>query len=138
MQTQGADSYLSALVGASYPPAESASDRSGAMQRRWIVRSRKALSEETARDLQSKLNENARARLMALNLDRPDIIRLAIVRIDEIHLVLETQFPDPSSACGDEAMIATWAALRDVDLCVQIDDLEGLPRRLWFQLEALA
>lgn len=140
--TDSHEKLLSDLVGDAYPPIRPSANSEERFVRRWVIRSKDPVPEGIALEhLRVKILAIAEAAIASayagsvpeerLNRAMPGI-RLACV--DPNHCVVEVEVPAPPNAFGDEAGIGTWASLRAIDSFIGIVDLQGLPRRLWFQL----
>ncbi|GJL67089.1 MAG: hypothetical protein NPIRA05_20600 [Nitrospirales bacterium] len=133
-------SYMRNLSAYAYPMAEPVED-GRRFKRKWIVKTRSQVPQETELDaIGEKLVRTARQRILDRYGDNAekDIIqdapKLALVRVDDYHLVLEIICPSPSFAKGDAAMIGTWGIIKDVDEKWFIEALEGIPKQYWFWL----
>lgn len=58
-------------------------------------------------------------------------MNVALVRVDDLHLVAQIDLPTWDVTVGDESLIGTWMVLRELDELWQVDDMEGIPRRFW-------
>ncbi len=131
--------FISELIGQAYPPAIPLGG--GRLRRHWIVRTAGEVpTEGRLHALAQSLEGAAVAKIQAaygsvtgrqLTGARP-AIRLR--RLDDRHLVVQTDFADAEGSVGDAAAISQWGVLQDLDREVRVDDLQGLPSEHWFQL----
>ena len=128
---------LSDLVGYSYPAALPIEGRPGWLRCDWVVRTSRDIDEATCATLGSAVTNNVRGALLesgvsAAALDRGAPV-IVVAVLDVRHAIVRTEFMAPGTGLnlGDAPMAATWSALQQVDAELEIDELEGLPWRLW-------
>jgi hypothetical protein len=128
---------LSDLVGYSYPAALPVEGRPGWLRRYWVLRTSREIDEATCVTLGDLVTRNIRTALLESSvpvavLDRGAPV-IAVNMLDARHAIVRTDFMGPDSGLnlGDAAMAATWGALQQVDAQLEIDELEGFPRRFW-------
>jgi len=131
------------LVGRAYPAIESLGDDSQRFRRWWIVRTTQPVpSQPELLTLSGSLSSQLEARIRATaegvseHLLRRSLPCICITAIDVHHCVVAIDLPLPEVAVGDSAGIGTWGTLRGIDEALGIADLQGLPKRMWFQLES--
>lgn len=132
------DAYVRSLVGHAYPAPEDVPSEAGLFRRRWMVRVSQKLGEGSA--LQAATEGFERRARAEIRRSYGDVAaeaqpRAGVARIDDHHVVLEIDCPKPPIAVGDVAAIVTWVVLRAADREWGIEDLQGIPRRYWFQLK---
>ncbi len=140
--TETKSRLITNLAGYAYPAMEPVGQNGKRFLRRWIVRTVRVLPNDTEiGTLALRIAGNVKATLRsayeehaseAALLESAPVIDL--VRIDETHCVAEIETPSAEQAVGDTAAIATWMTLRAIDEAFGIEDLEGLPKKMWFQL----
>jgi hypothetical protein len=135
-----AEDVLDDIVAQSYPIAEDVG--AGWLRRDWVVRTAVPLPEEEAlRALGARLGDDVFASILdaygelvsreRLESARPEY---RLIRVDERHLVVRMKFAGHERSMGDEAAISQIGFLQRLDRALRIDDLQGLPRALWFFL----
>jgi hypothetical protein len=133
------EAILSELVGEMFPDALAIGPR---LRRNWVVRAVKPLpSQAVLLTMQQSVEDSCFKTIQdayidgvvpdRLNRTRPSIF---MVRLDDLHLLIRIDFAGPDISVGDAAMIAQWGVLQAIDLEIEIDDLQGLPRKSWFLL----
>lgn len=131
------------LVGYAYPAIEPVGSRRTRFLRRWIVRSVGELPHEAEFNA---VGSRIAAAVEAFFRDTYEscatenqllisMPKVSLIRIDEHHCVADIEAPTPGHAVGDAAAIGTWTTLRAIDEAFGIEDLQGLPKRMWFQLK---
>ncbi len=133
------EEYVRNLAAASYPMPEDVPGIPNAFRRRWVLRLSTSLPELEVLENAIKSFEARARRDIAEALGQPGDLEqpvpsASVVRLDDHHLVVEIDCPNPSAKMGDAAAIATWSILRAADLQWQLEDLEGIPKRYWFAL----
>lgn len=135
-----AEDVLNDVVGRSYPIAEDVG--AGWLRREWVVRTAVPLPEADAlRALGARLGDDVFASILdaygelfsreRLESARPEY---RLIRVDDHHLVVRMRFAGRERVVGDEDAIAQIGFLQGLDRVLRIDDLQGLPRALWFFL----
>jgi hypothetical protein len=135
--------FFAGLVGYVYPTVEPMGQEERRSLRRWVIRSARPLPEDSriaaASERITRIAEGAvraayeeHTSQAALQESMP-VIRL--VRIDDARCVAEIEVPTAAHAVGDAVGIGTWTTLRAIDEAFGIEDLQGLPKKLWFQLK---
>jgi hypothetical protein len=128
---------ISNLVGYSFPAALPVEGRPDWLRRNWVLRTSREIDEATCATLGELVTRNIRAALSDSGVSAGDLDRgapvIAINVLDARHAIVSTDFmaPDSGLNLGDAAMAATWGALQQLDARLDIDELEGLPRRFW-------
>ena len=133
-------SLISDLVGEAYPVAVAL--EGGRLRRNWIARTVDILPGEVTLDrLQRFLEDDAIASIRAaysssvaaeaLSAASPSV---RLVRLDDRHLVIRTEFAGPEIAVGSSAVISQLDVLQAVDQRMRLDDLQGRPWDCWFFL----
>jgi hypothetical protein len=132
---------ISELVGEAYPPAVEVGSR---VRRNWIARTVAVLPQEaTLIDLERTVETYAVAQIREayaatatagqLSSARPSI---ALLRLDDHHLIVRVEFAAPEDSVGNAAWISQWGVLQAIDRVLRLDELQGLPRALWFPLRS--
>lgn len=142
MKKDTASSILEGLVGYAYPVVEPIGNDGRRFRRRWIIRcSRDMPPQDEAEALGLKLAARAEAVLRETYSGHAseDQLRNSIPAVELVaagaqHGVVAIEAPTPSHAVGDAAGIGTWVVLRGIDDALVIEDLQGLPKNMWFQL----
>ena len=135
-------SVISELREQAYPIALAVDGRR--LRRNWIARAVDALpDEETLTAMQRALEDDAFASIVAaysstatpetLSAVRPSV---QLVRLDDLHLIVQIEFAGPELSVGAEAAISQWGVLQAIDRQVRLDDLQGIPCDHWFFLRA--
>jgi hypothetical protein len=131
------------LVGYAYPAVEPVGARGERFSRRWIVRCTGELPREAeVNAVGTQIAETVQALFRStyestatedqLLMSMP---KVSLGKIDEYHCVAEIEAPTAGYAVGNAAAIGTWTTLRAIDEAYGIEDLQGLPKRMWFQLK---
>ena len=132
--------FISELVGGAYPVAVALDG--GRLRRNWIARTVDVLPDEaTLSKLQRDFEDEAIASIRtaysssvtaeALSIALPSV---QLVRFDDRHLIVRTEFAGPDLAVGSSAVISQLEVLQSVDQQMPFDDLQGLPWDCWFFL----
>jgi len=137
-------SIVSELVAEAYPVAVSVSP--GRIRRNWIVRAASILPSDEALDaIARKLTEDTHAAIDAAYAEVASATELenarpavTLLRLDDLHLVVRTEYADPEHAIGDSDAISQWGVLQRLDVQVELADVQGIPRSLWFPLRQRA
>lgn len=130
---------ISELVGEAYPVAVRTGNR---LRRNWVARTSRPLPPQVSlNELQRRLEESAfasierayggcvsREQLMAA---RPSLL---LIRLDDLHLVVRTEFAARETNVGDADIISQWGVLQMLDREIELDELQGLPCENWFQI----
>lgn len=130
------------LTGHVYPTTEPSPLNASRFVRRWIVRTRRSLPNDlsdAARCIVEKVGAIVRDAYGSSASDEEiahNLPALQLARGDELHLVAAIEVAAPDTAVGDAPALATWRILGEIDLLYEIDDLQGIPRRFWFQLNS--
>lgn len=135
-----AEDVLNDVDGRSYPVAEDVG--AGWLSRDWVVRTAVPLPDDEAlRALGARLGDAVFASILdaygelvsreRLENARPEY---RLIRVDECHLVVRMKFAGRERTVGDEDAISQIGFLQRLDRVLRIDDLQGLPRALWFFL----
>jgi hypothetical protein len=140
MNQERIDDVMRTLVGYAYPNAQPTGE--GRFVRRWVLRFRQQIPEQADLDnLAEKLSAEAREILRSAYGERLVMNPVAstlpianIVRVTSLHCVVSIESPDHDHAVGDDAAVGTWRILQGIDRSLEIDDLEGIPKRFWFPL----
>jgi hypothetical protein len=130
---------ISELVGQAYPVAVRVGER---ITRNWVARTVRPLPLQAELDvLQRSLQDAAVANIETayaevvpherLAAARPSI---ALLRLDDIHLLVRTEYASRETNVGDADMIAQWGSLQMLDREIELDELQGLPCTYWFAL----
>lgn len=130
---------ISELVGEAYPPAV---EVNGRLRRNWVARTASALPSEVAlNDLQRVIEEDAFGKIREAysSVATPEELvnvrpSVALVRLDDHHLLVRIEFAGPGKSVGDAAAISQWGVLQFVDRLLPLDELQGLPCKHWFAL----
>ena len=121
-----------------YPVAEDVGPDKQRVLRRWTVRTLRDLPAQASLDaLAAQWVDEVAQTVRATTGQRVSSAGLptaSVLRIDDRHGVVVVEVPTPPQTLGNEAAIATWSLLRSVDAAFGIEDLQGLPRHLWFEL----
>ena len=133
---------MSELVGDGYPIA--APVPGGRLRRNWIVRVAHPLPPDSiVASLEATLANEASATMVAAYGEVSNTAQLmsarpvvALLRLDDEHLVVRIEFADHEHAVGDSAAISQWGVLQSLDREIEIADLQGIPRRFWFPLRS--
>jgi hypothetical protein len=132
--------FISELVGEAYPIAVALDG--GRLRRNWIARTVDVLPDEaTLGKLQRFFEDEAIASIRtaysssvtaeAISAALPSV---QLVRLDDRHLIVRTEFAGPDLAVGSSAVISQLEVLQAVDHQIRLDDLQGLPWDFWFFL----
>lgn len=132
--------FISELVGEAYPVAVALDG--GRLRRNWIARTVDVLPDEpTLGTLQRFFEDEAIASIRtaysssvtaeALSVALPSV---QLLRLDDHHLIIRTEFAGPDFAVGSSAVISQLEVLQAVDSQMRLDDLQGLPWDYWFFL----
>lgn len=132
--------FISELVGDAYPVAVALDG--GRLRRNWIARAVDVLPDEAAlSELQRVVEDEAIASIRAAYSSSVSAEALAgalpsvrLVRLDDRHLIVQTEFAGPDLAVGSSAAISQLEVLQAVDQQIRLDDLQGLPWDFWFFL----
>ena len=133
-------SFISELVGQAYPIAVAL--EGGRLRRNWIARTVDVLPDEVTLDkLQRIVEDEAITSIRAAYSSSVTEEALAaalpsvkLVRLDDRHLIVRTDFAGPDLAVGGSAVISQLDVLQSVDHQMHLDDLQGLPWDCWFFL----
>ena len=131
---------ISELRGQAYPVAIAVDG--GRLRRNWIARTVDVLPDElTLTQIQRTLEDDAFASIVTaysssattetLSAVRPLV---QLVRLDDLHLIIQIEFAGPEISVGAEAAISQWGVLQAVDRQIRLDDLQGVPWDCWFFL----
>jgi hypothetical protein len=135
--------YMRGMVRYAPPHADSISDEPDRFRRRWIARVTELLPSQNELAIKSiELTKSVANALMksygelatAEQLFRSRI-DIELIRGDDHHIITEIICPQPQFRVGDAPVIGTWLPLRAIDVFWQIEELEGIPKRFWFQLQ---
>jgi hypothetical protein len=131
------ESFMHSFTGGAYPPVEDVENRVRVFRRRWIVRVRKSLAPSAIVTATMRAVEGTvRGEIVKHFGDvAGDAFGVGANRIGDLHLVVDVVSPNPELGVGDAAAVGTWQVLRSVDREWDIEDLQGIPRRFWFQLK---
>ena len=109
---------------------------SGYLRRAWVVKVRQPVNQvDLDRLLITVLGQCQQEAAEATGRPITQGSQLLGTAVTAYHVVLATDFPSHSIAKGDEAAIYNWGALRKVDGSLGIEELQGLPRSLWWFLD---
>ena len=61
-----------------------------------------------------------------------------LFRGDNFHLIATITVPKNHSAKGNAAAIGTWEVLRGIDDLLMVEELQGIPKRFWFEFGPLS
>lgn len=126
------------LVGLSYPQVVDIGI--GRLRRYWVLRTGTPLPNTSElvviqRRLQNGICERLRS-LYSGTVNTSDLESalpvIVLSTLDEHHLVVRIDFAAPSRSVGDSAGISQWGVLQDLQTYLQIDDIQGIPKRFWF------
>ncbi len=139
MGTSEMDAVVHEVVGALYPEAIPASAGDGWLERRWVVRTRDDLPprqslERLATQLTSDAVESSASQNVREYAASKRVVELLPATAK--HCIVIVRFPGPEASTGDEASALNWGVLCGLDARIAIEDLQGLPRRFWFFLDA--
>ena len=137
----GLESLISQLVSQLYPVAFAAGAR---LRRDWVVRATRPLPTQAVLSvLQNKVEEGVFETIISAYSTSATAEQLAgarpsvqLTRLDDLHLVVRTEFAGPETTVGDVAAIAQLGALQKIDREIEFDELQGLPADWWFWLRA--
>jgi hypothetical protein len=110
------------------------------LRRRWIVRTTRVLpSQAVLSELQQVIEDAVFADITGHMQQQPrqNSSRkpaIVLVRFDDLHLIVQTEFAGPQATVGDAAAIAQLGALQRIDRELEVDELQGLPAACWFWL----
>lgn len=130
------ESFMHSLTAAAYPPVEDVEERDRVFRRRWIVRVRNPLAPSAiVTATMRRVEGTVRGEIMKhFGEVAGDAFGVVAKRIGDLHLVVDVVSPKPELGVGDAAAVGTWQVLRGVDREWDVEDLQGIPRRFWFQL----
>jgi hypothetical protein len=142
MSEPGANDLIKSIVGYAYPTAEPVGLDGRRFVRRWVVRCQREVPEQRelsdlAAHLMARAKKSVRDAYAAHTPDEQisgSLPGASMIRIGSKHCVVVIETPSAPYAVGDAAGIGTWTILRGIDDTLGIEDLEGLPKQLWFQL----
>lgn len=142
MHKEANDRLVSEMVGRAYPSIESLGEDSERFRRRWIVRTIQPVpSQPELLTLSGSLSSQVEAWIRSTvegvseHLLGRSFPCICIEALDVHHCVVAIDLPLPEVAVGDSAGTGTWGTLRGIDEALGIEDLQGLPKRMWFQLK---
>ena len=135
--------YMKKVAHHAFPVALPVEAVKGRFCRRWIVRSGAVLP---ATDLMHEFASWVTLQVRQLVIDnyaeyateqelQMSFPSVAFVRVDDYHLVVETELAEHGFSVGDSALLGTWPVLRFVDEKWIIEELEGIPKRFWWALQ---
>jgi hypothetical protein len=133
---------VSELVGEVFPVALPVGR--GRLRRNWVLRVAAQLPSDPDLDrLANDAEEQAFAAIRQaygssvpedqLRANRPAV---RIARLGASHLIVRVEFCDTEASVGDSAAISQWLVLQEVDRVLRLEDLQGLPCELWFQIRS--
>ncbi len=123
---------IRSLVGRVYPVQEPVPGVPGRQRRLWIVRTEQELPDAPTT---AALVERIWQKLsLELPVEAAATASVTAMRIDACHFGLEVVTPHSGLQVGDEALVATWGVIGEVDLLWRISELQGIPREHWFML----
>ena len=137
------DDYMRRMARYAPPHADSITGEPERFRRRWIARVVERLpsqdelamrSIELTKFVEDALMESYGEFSTAEQLFRSRI-DINLIRGDDYHIVAEIIYPQPQFRVGDAPVIGTWLPLRAIDDFWRIEELEGIPKRFWFQLQ---
>ena len=133
------EALISELIGEMYPRVVSVGAR---LQRKWVGRAARVLPiDSVLQDIQQKVEtaafidvEQARSSEVAdpaLDDARPSV---ALIRVDEFHLLIITEWPEFNNVMASLPGVAQLGVLQRIDGEIELEDLQGLPWSFWFFL----
>jgi hypothetical protein len=142
MDDESKKRFVADLVGYSYPAIQPVGENGERFTRFWIVRCARELPDGTGFDAAgSRIAQTVEEVFRSTYAESAPEARLTqsaprirLTAIDRNHCVAEIELPSAAHAVGDAAGIGTWTTLRAIDQLFGIEELQGPPRRLWFQL----
>lgn len=137
------EGLLSQVRGEMYLPPTAVGTR---LRRHWIVRSVRPLpDQQRLLDLQRRVEGVifeviTEAYTTAATPEQLAAVRpaLLLVRLDDLHLIVRTEYAGYETSIGNVAAIAQIGALQKIDQEIEFDELQGLPAVAWFWLRRVA
>jgi hypothetical protein len=135
--------YMLSMARYAYPHVFPIHEETGRFRRIWLARVAELLPSEDeitvkgirlAKPVKDALDDAYGALSTADQLYRSRV-DIALVRGDDYRIVIEIICPEPEFRVGDVSAICTWLPIRSVDELWRIEELEGIPRQFWFQLQ---